>query len=333
MISILKRQIDLRQTAHDTYTASWHSDWVLGSTLHGGCVAAIIHYTAATHLATEPALVRRNQPDILKLQIEFLRACERCESTVTVTILKLGATSSILQLQLSQNGQVKIHALATSTDFEKPLGPTVRTAWSLLPHPKPVPDFDRVKAHQPEPNWVPARLSGEIIPFTSRMLILDPRGGFPFDGICDAWNGFQENEYMDSTYLAMMADTLPSMSDTLLRNGGLYDAHAFYDKAEVWARENPGVPAEITNSISEALQASTFNQTISLDIVFKRRLPTKGIPWIFTRTATKMLDGGRMNVDVTICNQDMELLCESHQLVLVLEAQRKFRGSKEGSVL
>lgn len=293
----------------------------------------MIHHAAATHLTTNPELAAQNQPDILNLHIEFLRACERRESTITVTTLKTGAAISTLQLQLSQNGQIRAIALATSTNFDKSLGPTVPTAWSLLPPPKPAPDFDRVLAHQPDENWVPVRLVGEIIPLTSRISVLDPRGGFPVDGICDAWNGFIEGERMNATYLALMTDIIPSMSDTLLRNDGLYDAHKFYQKAEQWAEKNPGVPAIINNSIAEAMKSTTFNSTVTLDMDFKRRLPKEGLRFIFTRTATKMLQDGRMDIDVTICDEDMALLCSSRQLILVLEAQRKFRSGRVKSAI
>jgi hypothetical protein len=239
--------------------------------------------------------------------------------------LKLGATTSTIQLQLSQNNQIKIVALATSTNFDKPLGPTVFTAWALLPHLKPVPDFQKVLARQPENNWLPAHISGEIIPVTRSLIILNPRGGFPVDGICDGWYVFiDDGDQMDATYLAMMTDVIPSMSDTLLRNDGLYDAHAFFGKMERWAEDHPGIPVEVINSVSQALQASVYNNTVTLDIEFKRRVP-EGLRWIFTRVAAKMLHEGRMDLDITMCNDKMELLCSARQLILVLEAQRKFR--------
>ncbi|KAI0469954.1 thioesterase family protein [Xylariaceae sp. FL0804] len=352
MASTLKEQISLEQIAPNTYTASWHVDWTLGSTLFGGSVAAIVHHAAATYLAAEPTLAARKQTDVLTLHLEFLRPCGRTQSTIVVTPLKIGAVSSTIQLQLSQGGQVKVLGLATSTNFDQVLGPTVPTAWRPLPPPHPVPDFQRILAHHPDPNWLPARLSGEIIPVTSRLLVLNPRGGHSVVGTCDAWNGCisdnrtTENrpetpsmdaervdvERMDATYLAMMTDIIPSMSDTLLRNNGLYDAHAFFEKMECWAESHPGVPAQINNSVAEALQATTYNNTLTLDIEYKRRLPSEGLRWIFTRTSTRMLQQGRMDLDITMCNEDMELVCTARQLVLVLEAQRKF-GRKSGSSL
>lgn len=152
---------------------------------------------------------------------------------------------------------MKAIGLATSTNFDKSVGPTVSksASWKFSPPPKPKPDFDAVLAHKPDPNWVPAGYDGEILPMTGRLLVLDPRGGFPDNGVCDAWNGFRGDERINATYLAVMTEIMPSMSDTLLRNGGPYDAHVFQGRAEKWAQENPGVPLIMNaNSIAEVSQ-------------------------------------------------------------------------------
>lgn len=300
--------------------------------LHGGCVAAVIHLAAVTHLTTDPTLQAQNQPDVLNLHLEFLRACERLESTVTVSVLKLGAAACTLQLQLSQNGKTRVVALATSTNFDRVLGPTVPTGWALHPPPDPKPDFDRVLSNKPDDHWIPVRVEGDIIPVTGRILALDPRDGFRTQGVCDNWNSFLGDERMDATYLAFMTDLIPSMTDTLTRNGGLYDANRFWRGAKQWADANPGIPAVMWNSLAElAKQASTFNTTVVLDMEFKRRLPKEGLRFVFTRTAARTLQDGRLDLDLTICNEDMELVCKAHQLILVLEAQRKFRDGKKTS--
>ncbi|KAI1125534.1 thioesterase family protein [Nemania abortiva] len=269
----------------------------------------MIHLAAVTHLAVEPKLAAQNQPDILSTHFESLRSCNRCDSIITVKTLKLGATTSTIQLELSQKNQVRVVALANTTNFDKPLGPSAPTAWTLLPSPKP--------------DWLPAYLSGEIIPVTRDLIILNPRGGHPVDGICNGWYGLKDGDgdQMDATYLSLMTDIIPSMSDTLLRNDGLYDAHALFRKMELWEEDHPGVPVEIVNSNAEALKVSVYNNTVTLDIEFKRRLPDE-FRWIFTRMVTKMLHEGRMDLDITMCNDKMELLCTARQLILVLEAQK-----------
>ncbi|KAI1820213.1 thioesterase family protein [Xylaria intraflava] len=330
----LRDQIALKQVGPDTYTVGWHPDWTLGSTLFGGSLTAMIHAAAVAHLRTDPKLAACDQPDVLGLHVNFLRPCNRCESSITVTPLKLGPTTCTIQLRLSQNDQLKVIALATSTNFDRPLGPNAATAWRLLPPPKPAPDFQRVLARLPDENWLPGRYSGDIIATTKNLIVLNPRGGFTVDGICDGWYGLIDDaEDMDATYVSMMTDIIPSLSDTLLRNDGLYDAHAFFAKLERWAADHPGVPAEITNSLAEAMQASVYNQTAVLDIEFKRRIP-QGTRFLFTRVATKMLRDGRMDLDITMCNETMELLCSARQLILVLDAERKFRPApRSGSSL
>jgi hypothetical protein len=278
-------------------------------------------------------LTIQDQPDVLKLHVQYLRSCERCESTINITPLRVGTLVSTLQLQLSQKGKIKAVAIATSTNFGKPVGPTASPVFALLPPTKPVPKLDLIAAQKPEPHWLLVTLAGEVTPFTGRLLSLNPRGGHIIDGVCDAWNSFIEHEHMGATHLTLMTDIIPSMSDILLRNGGLYDAHAFYEKMERWAEQNPGTTAPLTNSIAEAMRSSTLNTTISHDVEFKQRLPEQGLEWLFTRTATKVLRDGRMDIDITMCNQKMELVCQARQLVLVLEAHRKFRGGKEEPAL
>lgn len=68
---------------------------------------------------------------------------------------------------------------------------------------------------------------------------------------------------------------------------------------------------------------------MTLEVEFKRILPKDGLRFVLIRTATKMLAGGRMDIEVTILNEEMELLCTARQVLLVLEAGRKFGGGKQ----
>lgn len=137
---------------------------------------------------------------------------------------------------------------------------------------------------------------------------------------------------MDATHLTMMTDCIPAISDTHLHNKGPFDAHMFYEALEAWAEKNPGVPAPLTNSLKDAARATIFNSTLTLDIEFKRRLPKEGQEWTFTRAATRMMQDGRYDMDVTICDQNMDILCLSRQTIMALDAKRKFgTGKKEKS--
>jgi hypothetical protein len=270
----------------------------------------------------------QNQPDVLTLHLDFLLACVPQAMTITVVDLKVGKATCTIQLQLTQKDKLRVIAIATSTNFNQSVGSTAKTDWAFHPPPKLVPNFEKILAHMPDDNWLPAILAGEILPFTRRQLVLNARGGHTTAGICDAWNTFP-GERMDATYLTMMTDCFPSMSDTLLHNNGPFDAHMFYKALEAWAEKNPGVPAPLTNSLKDAARATIFNMTLTLDIEFKRRLPKGGQEWTFTRAATRMMQDGRLDLDVTICDHDMDILCLSRQTIVALDAKRKFGTRKK----
>lgn len=72
------------------------------------------------------------------------------------------------------------------------------------------------------------------------------------------------------------------------------------------------------------MEGATINTTLSLDIEYKRRLPQEGLRFTFTRAVAKTLLGGRMDVDLTICNEYMEVVGLARQLILALGVDRKF---------
>ncbi|KAK7946183.1 uncharacterized protein PG986_010504 [Apiospora aurea] len=67
-------------------------------------------------------------------------------------------------------------------------------------------------------------------------LVLNPVGGFPHEDISDAWNRLLPpgDDRMDAMYLAVMADIFPSLSDTGLRSGGMWDTRAHFRTLEAW---------------------------------------------------------------------------------------------------
>ncbi|KAK4671801.1 hypothetical protein QC764_608821 [Podospora pseudoanserina] len=344
MAKTLHKQINLQkvQGPDNTYICDWHTDWAFGITLHGGCTAAGIYSALTTHLAHTP------HPDILKLHLEFLRPCTREASTITITTLRTGATSTTLQATLTQSSNLKILAIATAINFNTPLGPSSPSEWTLLPPPNPLPNFKAVESNQKDPNWVIGRIKGEFLPFTDRMLILAPRQGHTTNGVHDGWYKFlyannDDKEYspdheggVDNTLLTFLADALPSMSDMLMRTGGAYDPHGIHSKMVAWESadiRNEGRPAVVRNLLKDAMKAEAFSNTVTLDVELKKRVdPNRGNGWFLIRTTAKMLEKGRMDVDVVIADENMELLVVAQQTVLVLEAGRKFSKGRKAAL-
>ena len=76
--------------------------------------------------------------------------------TITVIDLKVGKGTSTIQLQLTQKDKLKVTAIATFTNFSQSVEPTAKTDWAFHPPPKPVPNFEKILAHEPDENWLPA---------------------------------------------------------------------------------------------------------------------------------------------------------------------------------
>jgi hypothetical protein len=84
-------------------------------------------------------------------------------------------------------------------------------------------------------------------------------------------------------------------------------------------REEPRRPSPY-----RARREQPFSTTLTLDIEFKKGLPKKGQECTLARTMTKIMQDGRMDLDVTLCDHNMDIICLSRQTLMVVDAERKF---------
>jgi hypothetical protein len=244
--------------------------------------------------------------------------------------LKIGRGSCFIQLDLNQDGEPRCTALATSTNFTVALGPTAKTNISFLPPLRPSPNWERIEANEPDENWIPSKTEGEVFPFLKHLTFLYPIDGQQTDGIIDYWCAFDRPEKFSIAHLTMLCDVAPSPSDTLLRTGGVFDAHKIYRTKKEAADTTPGKPAILTNSLKEAARGQIWNNTLTLDLQFKRRMPAREMMWTFTRATTRILEGGRMDLDLVICDEELVPVCLARQVMLVLDAGRRFKKESKG---
>lgn len=93
------------------------------SAFAGSAISGLIHHAVSTYLAEH----LRAQPDVLKMHLEFTRASEWTDGSVTITQIKLGRLTSHLQVQYAQKGKLRVLALVVPTDLTKPVGPSIPT--------------------------------------------------------------------------------------------------------------------------------------------------------------------------------------------------------------
>lgn len=77
----------------------------------------------------------------------------------------------------------------------------------------------------------------------------------------------------------------------------------------------------------EGKEASDFKAkfwypTVTLNIDMKKHLPKEGVEWLYSRIVTKVVRDGRTDLEVTILDQDGEVIALSTQVGLVVSAAR-----------
>lgn len=59
--------------------------------------------------------------------------------------------------------------------------------------------------------------------------------------------------------------------------------------------------------------------TLSMSLEVKKLLPSEGVKWLFVRARAKQIKNGRFDAEVTIHNENLELVAVSHQVSSVID--------------
>jgi hypothetical protein len=66
-----------------------------------------------------------------------------------------------------------------------------------------------------------------------------------------------------------------------------------------------------------------INATLSMSTEMKKKLPEDGVRWLYMRTEAKKLEGGRMDMEVLIFDETMDLVAISHQVAWIVTGTEK----------
>lgn len=70
-----------------------------------------------------------------------------------------------------------------------------------------------------------------------------------------------------------------------------------------------------------------INATFSMSTEIKQRLPEDGVQWLYMRTEAKKLEGSRMDMEVLLFDETMELVAISHQVAWIVTGVEKTKKS------
>ena len=76
------------------------------------------------------------------------------------------------------------------------------------------------------------------------------------------------------------------------------------------------------------MTAKFWYPTVTLNIDMKKHLPKEGVEWLYSRIVTKVVRGGRTDLDVTVLDENGEVIALSTQVGLVVSASRNVGSRK-----
>lgn len=78
------------------------------------------------------------------------------------------------------------------------------------------------------------------------------------------------------------------------------------------------------------MTTETVYATLRMSTEVKKRLPVEGVRWLYMRTETKSIVNGRMDLQILMFDEAMELVAVTAQVAQIIPAaQKKERAKKE----
>lgn len=309
-----------------TYSVFFHDAWAIGSVPHGGIVASNV--LAAVKLHFTSSLRYYNQPHTITLHLEFLRRTSTGPAIITIQNTKLGRRTSTVHVTLIQDKGADKSATPTTcvvgyitqSNLTTESGISLPTQWALSPAPTPLSsgaalrkDEDSnwaLQKHRPFPNF---RKVGQHI---NTYL---PKNGQAEKAIADEWICFsREGQRFTQESLGLVSDLFPQIVE-----------HR-YSASDVKAALSGGKEEEndCQKPLAEKNELATFwYPTVLLNLDVKKVLPTKGVDFLFVRVRAKQIKNGRMDLEVTILDEDGDLVALSTHVALVLGSERNLKRS------
>ena len=244
----------------------------------------------------------------------------------TVSDSKLGTRISTIHISLTQGqGDPDQHPAVvgyiTQSNLTTEAGLSLETAFSLHPPPLPIQSTDALRRDE-EPNWVLTekkftkfRKAGRHV----KTYLL--REGQVGQALIDQWLCFESGERFTQEALGYLVDTFPQIMESANGQGDLAK-----EMRQLQAQNAGASDVQESGPIGTGLDKSQWAQfwypTVTLTIDIKKALPVEGVDWLFSRVRAKQIRNGRMDLEVTILNEDGDILALSTHVALIVDAKR-----------
>lgn len=304
-----------------TYEVELQDDWCIGTGTrvptrslttqltvavpHGGYVTSCFLQVANAHFST--TLRKQNQPHTMTLHLEFPRRTEVGAARFVVKDVKLGRQTSTLHISLVQHGREVVLGYLNHANLALESGVSFPTQWALHPTPYPV---DLTKLRRGADSLWSEQKSMPFANFrkaSNRVRFFFPAQGQKMKSLSDQWICFRNGEKFTNESLGYVADMFPQIVESFKA-----DEDPYAVKQNVVADPKTG----------EKSWAKFWYPTVVLNLDVKKPLPTEGVEWLFVRTQSKLIQKGRLDLEITVMDEAGEVVALSHHVTLVLGAER-----------
>ncbi|KAK3686214.1 thioesterase-like superfamily-domain-containing protein [Podospora appendiculata] len=296
-----------------TYAANLVDTFCIGTVPNGGYVASCILQAASMHLTP------RDQQGVLTSHFEYIGRTEVGPAVIIIEDVKLGRQLSTIHATLYQHALLpsapwitpastrkNIVAYLTMTNLQNERGISLPTAFALHPRPPPV---DHVAlATDSDPNWAAVKFTpGHAFGYIRCLQNAEyftPRQGQPDKSVIDLWVRLASGEPFSNASLGYVVDCWPYVVEA-------------YRPLAPGARDEPF-----------AYDAVFWYPTIVLNLETKKALPEQGAQWLQLRVLSKQIRNGRLDLEVSVLDEEGELVALSHHVDLILGSERNTSGRK-----
>ena len=142
-----------------------------------------------------------------------------------------------------------------------------------------------------------------------------PTNGPPHPSLTDVWITPKASDDVFTTEtLGLIADIWPRMVEN-------YCPDSEWSTSSLVRRAlRPGPASSIDADFGFGRHPQAFwYPTLSMTLEVKKLLPPQGVKWLFMRAQAKAIANGRMDAEVTILNEKLELVALSHHICFVID--------------
>jgi acyl-coenzyme A thioesterase PaaI-like protein len=292
---------------------------------HGGYTTAVIYKLALTHFAHAHPKQYKSPASPISLQLSFLRRTASGPATFEVEDVKIGARTSTIHIKLLQPSEKKpgttetmVAGYITVSPPDAEVGISASTGWKPQPPPPAGSRADgsidfAALSRGSDGAW--QKLTPPFPEFRKATAQIELYG--PGDGASqqrrnggmgiDQWARFRPGGDVNGRWTDAAVTYLIDMFPMALDGFDTMSATAV-------AKENGGA--------AEAMRAKFWYPTVTLNVDMKKHLPAEGVEWLYSRVVTKVVRDGRTDLEVTILDENGEVIALSTQVGLVVNASR-----------